>query len=496
MASLFKRPTSKFWFACYRTRDGRQIRTTKFTDKPSALKMAVEWERVEGMAKSRLAAVAQFQNVKGGWERPHPCWRVFRRQGCQRSQAEQSTRGSTARRDSEQEDRFWAGNGHGEGMRWCHRAVYGWIGLGVVFLRGMGADAGYSPASFDDSDRLARIQAVLPRLDALYERHAVSYHIPGFVYGVVVDGQLIHSKAWGVARVESGTPVTTDTRFRIASMTKSFTALAILKLRDAGKLVLDDPLDRHVPAFRKVSLPTTDSPRITVRHVLKMTTGLPQDDPWGDRLLDQPLREFESLIARGFEFSNPPGVTWEYSNLGYGLLGEVIRRVSHRPYQEYITREILRPLGMTNTVWDYASIPRDALALGYRWEHERWQPEPLLRDGAFGAMGGLITTVGDFAKYQAFHLDAWPPRDGEEAGPVSRATRREMHRPAEMVSVQADPPAPGGSGNPNPRATGYSYGLGWNQDVRGVIWIRHGGGLPGYGSEHRFLPEYGVGLIA
>jgi len=371
--------------------------------------------------------------------------------------------------------------------------VWGWVGLAAL-LRGMGADSGSFRAAGEDPDRLARIQEVLPRLDAMYERHAVSHHIPGFVYGVVVDGRLIHSKAWGVARVESGTPVTTETRFRIASMTKSFTALAILKLRDAGKLALDDPLDRHVPVFRKVMLPTTDSPRITVRHVLKMTAGFPQDDPWGDRLLDQPSREFESLVARGLEFSNPPGVTWEYSNLGYAMLGEVIRRVSHRPYQEYITREILRPLGMTRTVWDYGSIPAESLAWGYRWEHERWQPEPLLRDGAFGAMGGLITTLDDFAKYQAFHLDAWPPRDGRESGPVSRATRREMHRPAEVTSVQTHQPTLDGSANP--RVAGYSYGLSWNQDARGVIWLRHGGGLPGYGSEHRFLPDYGVGLIA
>lgn len=378
-------------------------------------------------------------------------------------------------------------------MRWRVLGSCGWAWV-TALVSVLASDRGEVRAAFEDPDRLARIEAVLPRLDALYERHAVTHHIPGFVYGVVVDGRLVHSKAWGLARIESGTPVSTDTRFRIASMTKSFTALAILKLRDAGKLTLEDPMDRHVPSFRKVRPPTDDSPRITVRHVLKMTTGFPQDDPWGDRLLDQPTREFEALVSRGLEFSNPPGVTWEYSNLGYALLGEVIRHASRRPYQEYITREILRPLGMTNTVWEYSRVPDGHLAQGYRWEHQRWQPEPLLHDGAFGAMGGLITTLGDFAKYQAFHLDAWPPRDAAESGPVTRATRREMHRPAEVLSVLTNNPAV--DGVVNPRVAGYSYGLSWNQDAREVIWLRHGGGLPGYGSEHRFLPDHGVGLIA
>ncbi|MBN8247119.1 MAG: beta-lactamase family protein [Verrucomicrobia bacterium] len=378
-------------------------------------------------------------------------------------------------------------------MRWRVAGVCG--GCWVITLLGLWAsEPGHAPAAFEDPDRRARIEAVLPKLDAVYERHALTHHLPGYAYGVVVDGRLIHSRAWGLARIEPAIPVTTDTRFRIASMTKSVTALAILKLRDAGKLTLEDPLERHVRAFRKAGLPTDDSPKITVRHVLTMTAGFPQDDPWGDRLLDQSPREFQAMIAGGLEFSNPPGVTWEYSNLGYALLGEVISHASGRPYQEYITREILRPLGMTDTGWEHATVPGDRLAQGYRWEHGRWQAEPLLHDGAFGAMGGLITTLGDLAKYQAFHLEAWPPRDGADSGPVSRATRREMHRPAEVLSVLTNAPVAGSAALP--RVAGYSYGLSWNQDARGVIWLRHGGGLPGYGCEHRFLPDHGVGLIA
>jgi CubicO group peptidase (beta-lactamase class C family) len=352
----------------------------------------------------------------------------------------------------------------------------------------------YTPPAFADSDRRARLERVLPELDRIYLEHATNKHLPGFVYGVVLDGELVHTLAWGQAQLQPDRPVTTATRFRIASMSKSFTALAILKLRDAGRLSLEDPVEKFIPQFRKVKPLTRDSPKVTVRHLLKMTAGFPQDDPWGDRRLADTVAELEHLVAAGLSYSNPTGIRWEYSNLGYALLGQVVTRAARRPYQHYITRELLRPLGMTNTVWEFDQVPAERLAHGYRWENDRWNPEPMLHDGTFGAMGGLITTVDDFARYVAFHLDAWPPRDDAESGPVRRATLREMHRPAEVLSVITDtPPA---DGKPNPRVAAYSNGLSWNTDARGATWVRHAGGLPGFGSEYRFLPEHGVALIS
>jgi hypothetical protein len=109
-------------------------------------------------------------------------------------------------------------------------------------------------------------------------------------------------------------------------------------------------------------------------------------------------------------------------------------------------------------------------------------------------MGGIITTLDDLAKYAAFHLSAWPPRDDTESGPVNRATLREMHRPSEFVALVADNKTP--DGKPNPRTAGYAYGLSWNQDARGITWVRHAGGLPGFGSEYRFFPDHGFALIA
>ena len=366
--------------------------------------------------------------------------------------------------------------------------------LSCVAALSVRASQSYSPPTFADPERVARITAVLPKLDALYRDYAAAQHLPGMIYGVVVDGKLVHTLAIGSADLTTKTPVSADTRFRIASMSKSFTALAILKLRDAGKLSLEDPVEKFVPQFSRVEQLTKDSPPVTLRLLLKMASGFPQDDPWGDRLLAATGPELESLVGDGLSYSNAPGTTWEYSNLGYGLLGQVITQVAGEPYQVYITREILQPLGMNDTVFEFEGIPAGAFAPGYRWEHDQWTPEPILHDGTFGAMGGLITTVGDFANYVAFHLDAWPPRNDHEVGPVSRATRREMHRPADVIAVVADNKTL--DGQPNPRVAGYSNGLSWNTDARGIIWVRHAGGLPGYGSEFRFLPDYGIGIIS
>jgi CubicO group peptidase (beta-lactamase class C family) len=352
----------------------------------------------------------------------------------------------------------------------------------------------YTPPRFEDPDRVRRIREVLPRLDALYADHAATNHIPGYVYGVLVDGELIHRRAAGVAETASGRPVGLSTRFRIASMSKSFTAAAILRLRDLGKLSLEDPVSRHLPEFRRVKAPTADSPVITIRHLLRMSGGFPQDDPWGDRKLAETDAQLDALVREGLTFSNPPGIRWEYSNLGYTLLGRIVTRVARMPYQRYVTREILQPLGMTNTVYEIDAVPSGELAHGYRWQDGAWLAEPMLHDGAWGAMGGMVTTLDDFARYAAFHLDAWPPRDEPDRAPLRRATRREMHRPWEVVTVPTD--LSDLEGKPVARAAGYSTGLSWNQDSRGIIWVRHAGGLPGFGSEFRFLPDHGVALIA
>ena len=129
-------------------------------------------------------------------------------------------------------------------------------------------------------------------------------------------------------------------------MSKSFTAMAILQLRDAGRLSLDDRADRYIPELKNAKLLTTDAPAITLRHLLTHAAGFPEDNPWGDRQLDITHDEFVQFLQSPISFSNAPGLTYEYSNLGFALLGYIIEKVSGKTYQQYINENILKPLGM------------------------------------------------------------------------------------------------------------------------------------------------------
>ena len=313
--------------------------------------------------------------------------------------------------------------------------------------------------------------------------------VPGLVYAVVRDGKITLSSAQGVQTI-GGPPVAMDTRFRIASMSKAFTALAILKLRDDGKLSLDDLAEKHVPEMRGWKYPTSDAPRIRIRDLLQHVGGMVTDDPWGDRQQVLTEAEFSTMIAAGVPWSRVGQSQHEYSNYGYALLGRIVSNVSGKPYQAYIRDTILRPLGMTASTYDVGEVPRDKLAVGYRWENERWVEEPQMRDGAFGAMGGLVTTANDYAKWVAFLLSAWPARNGAETGPVKRATVREMAQGLNFVRIT---PRPGGAEDDHcVHATAYGMGFRVTPDCNLGLTLAHGGGYPGYGSFVVLAPETGT----
>ena len=192
----------------------------------------------------------------------------------------------------------------------------------------------------------ARIERQGEQLDAFFVRYMADGHVPGLAYGIVADGRLAYVQTFG-SRTQSPTDIVTpDTLFRIASMSKAFTALAILKLRDEGRLRLDAPVEDYVPELRDWRYPTSDSPRIRVRDLLSHVAGFVTDDPWGDRQQVLTEAEFTGILRDGVPFTRAPGTAFEYSNLGYALLGRIISNVSRRPYQDYIREEIMRPLGM------------------------------------------------------------------------------------------------------------------------------------------------------
>lgn len=352
----------------------------------------------------------------------------------------------------------------------------------------------YKPPVFPDANRAERVMATKPFVEALLRDYMAERNAPGLVYGVVLDGKLLYSGGFGVTNLEEGYKADPTSLFRIASMSKSFTAMAILQLRDAGKLSLDDPASKYIPEMKNLRFLTSDSPVITIRHLLTHGTGLPEDNAWGDRQLDASDAELRKLMADGPSFSTPVGTVYEYSNVGFALLGQIVQVVSGMSYEEYTTKNILEPLGMKHTVWEFSKAPREKLALGYGWIDGKHELIPLLHHGSYGAMGGLITSIEDFSRYVAMHLAAWPARDGEETYPLKRSSLREMHHPWRFDRVNARFQYP--SGRECAMAVAYCYGLRWSEDCDGVVSVGHSGGLPGFGSNWAMLPDYGLAIMS
>jgi CubicO group peptidase (beta-lactamase class C family) len=192
-------------------------------------------------------------------------------------------------------------------------------------------------------------------------------------------------------------------------------------------------------------------------------------------------------------FTRAPQTAHEYSNFGYALLGRIVSNVSGRNFADYIQQEIMRPLGMSSTGYDIAASPLERRAIGYRWENDAHAREPDMRRGAFGAMGGVQTSANDYARWMAFLLSAWPPRDGPETGPVRRSTVREMAQGLNFIALGARPRE---GQEPCPTATAYAMGMRVTRDCEIGLIVAHSGGYPGYGSYMMLLPEYGIGIFA
>ncbi len=338
------------------------------------------------------------------------------------------------------------------------------------------------------------LDQLAPEIDALFAKFQAEQHVPGLVYGIVKDGKLAYVKGIGVQNITDKRPVTADSLFRIASMTKAFTALSILKLRDDGKLRLDDLAEQYVPEMKDWTYPTKDSPRIRIRDLLQHVGGLVTDDPWGDRQQVLPQDDFTKMIAAGVPFSRVPQSQHEYSNFGYALLGRIVANASGMNYTDYVQKTILNPLGMTSSGYDASKPPKARYAIGYRWENDRWTAEPEMIDGAFNAMGGLQVSANDYAKWVAFLLSAWPARDDADNGPVKRATVREIAQGSNFTAVVNR----NGASGADACKLSSAYGMGWRvaQDCDLGLTLAHGGGYPGYGSHVMLMPDHGVGVFA
>jgi CubicO group peptidase (beta-lactamase class C family) len=350
------------------------------------------------------------------------------------------------------------------------------------------ADAAASPVALTGPHRLA---AAYPALDAYLRDFFVTKQVPSLTAGLVVDGELAWSKGYGVRDFDSNDLVDADTVYRVGSITKTVTAMAILRLRDEGKVSLDAPAATYLPELGKVTYPTSDAPPITVRHLLMHTSGLPL--PAGVEHEHRTPTESDVLAAIvGCRLLHAPGVAVEYSSLAYDALGLIVQRLGGAPYRDYVTRQILRPLGMNASVWERTAVPAERLATAYRPGPNGYFRVPHETLGAEDAMGGLYSSVRDLAAYVAYQLDAWPPRSGDDAGPLRRSTRREMHTLAHVERVL--PPRDGG--RPWPVTVG--MGLGWTVFRSGCgvgNMIDKGGGMEGYTALAWGYVEHRIGVV-
>ena len=320
---------------------------------------------------------------------------------------------------------------------------------------------------------------------------------PAIAYGIVRDGELVHAAGFGQRSL--GGPVSDRaapderTVFRIASMSKSFTASAILLLRDAGALALDDPAATYVPELAGWVNGAADAGPLTIRHLLTMTAGFPTDDPWGDRQQGLPIDSFRALLTGGVRFNWAPGTRFEYSNLGYAILGLVVTAASGVPYDEFIRTRLLAPLRMSRTGFAAEEFQAAELATGYRRGPDGWQELPFDPYGAFAPMGGVFSCVADLATWSAGFAAAFPPDGAGAAHPLSAASRRQMQLPQAVTGWRAPDRIPGG---PPAAPSYYGFGLFVDEDPAFGRVVSHSGGYPGFGSNMRWHPATKLGVVA
>ncbi|MGI6344154.1 MAG: serine hydrolase domain-containing protein [Bacillota bacterium] len=328
-----------------------------------------------------------------------------------------------------------------------------------------------------------------------------AYQAPGIVVALAEQGEVTYQASFGHRDLAAGLPVDGQTIFGLASVTKSFTALAIMQLAERGLLQPEDPVVRYLPEF---GLPTgADAQAVTIHHLLTHTAGFPPlptlnysitgntvpDEPESedeDGAKDKPenprvdtMADLLDYLKNGdYEMLGQPGEYLSYSNDCYGLLGEIVERVSGEPYQEYVRRHILQPLGMERSVFTVEELQAldNVTELYYRTRDEElkhssnWQVAP-----PFVACGWLKSCVDDLIKYAQMYANGgkW----GEERLLSAAGVERMRQRTLEFTENRR-----------------YGYGL-VVQDYAGVTLVDHGGSLKGVSSNMGFVPEKGIAAV-
>jgi CubicO group peptidase (beta-lactamase class C family) len=305
-------------------------------------------------------------------------------------------------------------------------------------------------------------------------------NIPGVALAVVEGDEIAHLRGFGRARPGGEAP-TPQTPFVIGSLTKSFTALAVMQLVEDGKVELDAPVQRYLPWFR-VADPQA-SAQITVRHLLNQTSGLPQLSglrPMTDFDDSPDASEGQARELSTLELTRPVGSAWEYCNMNYNLLGLIVEAASGESYEAYVQNHIFAPLDMRHTHTSQVEAKHDGMAVGHRY----WfaipfaAPDMPIPRGSL-AGGELISSSEDIARYLVAHLNEGCYDNAQILSPAGIA---ELHRPAVEVDAIGFP-----SGQ---------YGMGWFIEQTGQTKIvSHPGTLPDFFAYMAILPEQKKGVV-
>lgn len=325
----------------------------------------------------------------------------------------------------------------------------------------------------DELELTARVRKILNRRPAV-----------GFVLGVVRDGSLRFVHAHGVADVATRTPVTQDTVLRVASITKTFTAIAVMQLWEAGLIDLDAPANDYLRGYRLVPRRTTWRPA-TVRHLLTHTAGIAEQVP----RLGMLRPDFGESVPEGRRVPSPaeyyrgrlrvdaePGTRFRYGDHGFATLGQIVEDVTGGPLDRYLREHVFRPLGMAATTLVRNEVDPARLATGYTLRRHGIRAVPVRQWVTVGA-SNAYSTLADMARYVAALLG----RGGNEHGSVL-----EPATPATMFAAQYQP---------DPRIPGMGLGF-WRRETGGHPVVEHLGLLPGFDSQIVLAPDDGVGVLA
>ena len=313
------------------------------------------------------------------------------------------------------------------------------------------------------------------RLFESWIRGQMAYRgLPGIAVGVVHDQALIWAKGYGYADLEKKTAVTPSTKFRMASHSKLFTATAIMQLRDAGKLRLDDPVEKYLTWFHPKPAEPEDPP-ITIEDLLTHASGLPREAGSHWSTFEFPSGEEVKQYVRERAAAYSPDVRWKYSNLALTIAGMVVEALSGEKYNDYVAKHIFEPLGMNSSSVD-RNVEGMAVGYGRRMPDGSREKMPFVDARSMAAATGITSTAEDMARFVSLQF-----RKGKPGGAqiLSTGALREMHR---VRSLEND------------WTRGNAIGFAVNRD-QGKVYVGHGGSYFGYKTHTLIDLEGKVGVI-